>query len=130
MIEAVGGEANLRKITTRVTEFDYDFESQGVRASGRSYAKAPNKSAAETTYTALNKTIATEWEYFDGNAGSDLLSFAPLDKYSGKRLEDARIENDLYAPLDWKTNFRKIEITGTAKVGDEDAYVVVFTPEK
>ena len=129
-IEAAGGEANLRKVTSRVTEFDTDFESQGVKASGRSYAKAPNRSAAETSFTAFGKTIASEWEFFDGTDGSDLVSFEPLDKYSGKRLEDVRIDSDIYAPLDWKTNFKKVAITGFGKVGDEDAYVVTFEPEK
>jgi hypothetical protein len=129
-IEAAGGEANLRKVTSRVTEFDTDFESQGVKASGRSYAKAPNRSAAETSFTALGKPIASEWEFFDGSNGSDLVSFEPEDKYSGKRLEDVRIGSDIYAPLDWKTNFKKVSITGFGKVGDEDAYVVTFEPEK
>lgn len=129
-IEAVGGEANWRKHTSSVTQCDIDFENQGVKASSAAYAKAPNKTAAETTFTALNKTIADEWEFFDGEKGADMISFAPTEKYTGKRLEDVRINADFYGPLDWKTNYQKIEITGTAKVGDEDAIVVTFEPAK
>jgi len=129
-IEAVGGEAAWRKLSSRVVEFNVDLENQGVQAHGRQYAKAPNRNATETTFTALGKTIATEWEYFDGAGGSDLISFAPEDKYSGKRLEDIRIGADFYGPLDWKTNYKKVEVIGTAKINGEDAWIVSFEPEK
>ena len=129
-IEAIGGEANWRKVTTRVTEYDIDLENQGVRATAVSYAMQPNLSATETKMTALGKQIATGWEYFDGSNGEDIYSFAPADKYSGKRLEDARLGADFYAPLNWKANYKKVEVKRTAKVGDEDAFVVSFEPEK
>lgn len=129
-IDAGGGETNLRKVKSRVVEASVDLENQGVQATSVSYAKAPNKTASSTTMTALGKTIATGWEYFDGTTGEAAYSFAPVEKYSGKRLEDIRIGSDFYAPLDWRTNYKKIEITGTAKVDGEDAYTVVFQPEK
>jgi hypothetical protein len=52
--------------------------------------------------------------------------------YAGplKELDEARIASDFYAPLNWKRHFQKAEIKKMAKVGEEDAYVVVFTPEK
>jgi CubicO group peptidase (beta-lactamase class C family) len=129
-IDAAGGEANLRKVTTRVTEADIDLENQGVKATSVSYAKAPNKAATETKFTAVGKSIAAGWEFFDGTLGEEIYSFAPVDKLSGKRLEDARLSADLYSQLDWKTNFKKIEVKGTAKVGDEEAWAVSFEPEK
>jgi hypothetical protein len=54
----------------------------------------------------------------------------PYNPKTGKELEETRISSDFYAPLNWKTLFRKAEIRKMAKVGGEDAYVVVFTPEK
>lgn len=129
-IEAAGGEANLRKISSRVTEADIDLENQGVKAFSRSYSKAPNKSASEMTFTALGKTIATGWEYFDGSGGAEMYSFAPTEPFSGKRLEDVKLSADFYAGLDWKTNYKKVEVRGTAKVNGEDAWIVSFEPEK
>jgi len=129
-IDAVGGEANLRKVTSRVAEIDMDLENQGVKARSTSYNKAPNKGATETIFTAVGKNIGTSWEYFDGTDGAESVSFAPTEKFAGKRLEDARIGADFYSPLDWKTNFKKVDVLGTAKVGDEDAWVVSFTTEK
>ena len=128
VIEASGGEANIRKITTRVSTYEADFESQGIQSTGTIYAKAPNKSATETTMTALGKKIALVWEYFDGTAGEQATSFTPEDKLTGKRLEDARLGADMYAMLDWKTKFKKIDVKKIDKVGDEEAYLVEFEP--
>jgi hypothetical protein len=41
---------------------DIDLENQGIRATSKSYAKAPNKSATDTILIALGKTISTGWE--------------------------------------------------------------------
>ncbi|MBC7898595.1 MAG: beta-lactamase family protein [Saprospiraceae bacterium] len=129
-IEAAGGEANWRKLNTRVSTFSLDLENQGVQGFGTSYSKAPNKTCTEMTITALGKTIATGFEFFDGANGEELYSFAPADKYTGKRLEDIRLAADFYAPLDWTANYKKIEISSIGKAGGEEAYVVTFEPEK
>lgn len=129
-LAAAGGEANWRKITSRVVEFAMDFENQGVQAYGKQYQMAPNKSAAETVFTALGKKIGSEWEFFDGTGGQDVVSFAPGTVYTGKQLDDIRLANDFYSLLNWKTNYKTIEITAVKKVGGEDAYAVTFTPEK
>jgi CubicO group peptidase (beta-lactamase class C family) len=130
VVEALGGEANWRKLTSRVSTFEIDLENQGVKASATSYAKAPNKSATETTMTALGKTIATGFDFFDGNTGEEIYSFAPVEKYTGKRLEDVRIGADFYGPLDWKTKYKSVDITSVTKCVDEECYTVAFTPEK
>jgi CubicO group peptidase (beta-lactamase class C family) len=129
-IEAVGGEANWRKLNSRVMNYDIDLINQGVKGTVVSYSKAPNLSASETTMTAIGKTIAKGFEFFDGTRGEELYTFAPVEKYAGKRLEDARIGADFYSILNWKTNYKSVEVKGIEKVGDEECYVVEFTPEK
>lgn len=129
-IEAVGGEANYRKITSRVTIADSNLIHQGVKGTSTAYAKFPNKSATETTFTAVGKAIGKGWSFFDGTSGEESYSFYPAEKYTGKRIEDARIEADFYGILNWKTNFKTVEVIGTEKVGDEECYVIEFTPEK
>ncbi len=129
-VEAIGGEENLRKITTRYTEADVDFENQGVQGRSISWAKAPDRTATDMTMIALGKTIATGWEYFDGTGGEEIYSFAPADKYTGKRLEDVALSANFYAPLEWKTLYKKVTIRNKAKVGDDECYVVDFEPIK
>ncbi|MDQ3131770.1 MAG: beta-lactamase family protein [Acidobacteriota bacterium] len=129
-IDALGGDAAIRKINSREMKFELDFEHQGVKGSGTTYTKAPNLMATETTMTALGKPIATAFEYFDGAAGGDWASFSPADAYAGQRLEDVKYENDFYGLLNWKNGLKSSEITGTEKVGEEEVYVVVLRPEK
>ncbi len=129
-IAALGGEANWRKLTSREMKFELDFPQQGLKAYGTSYAKAPNLAAGNTTYTALGKPIATEFAYFDGATGGQILSFVPPEIYTGKKLEDLKLENDFYGFLNWKNGLKSSEVIKTEKVGDEEAYVVVFRPEK
>ncbi len=129
-IDALGGEANWRKLTSRTTVSEIDAVHQGVKGTTTSYAKLPNKTATETIMTAVGKTIAKGWEFFDGVNGEEFYTFAPLQKLSGKQLEDAKLNSDFYGLLNWKTNYKTVEVKGTEKVGDEECYVVEFTPEK
>ena len=129
-IAALGGEANWRKLTSRVTKFEIDFENQGVKGFGTRREKSPNLAATEMTFTALGKPIGTDFDYFDGSGGGDIISFAPAEIYTGQRLEDVKYTHDFYGLLDWKNNLKSSEIRGVEKVGDEDAYVVVLRPEK
>lgn len=129
-VEALGGDANWRKLSSRETKFEMDFENQGVKASGVSYTKAPNMSVADVTMTALGKNIATSFEYFDGTNGGEKISFAPAETYSGQRLEDVKYDNDFYGLVNWKKGLKSAEVSGTAKIAGEDTYVVVIRPEK
>ncbi|HEX6044864.1 MAG TPA: serine hydrolase [Pyrinomonadaceae bacterium] len=130
MIEALGGEANLRKHKSSVTQVEVDLENQGVQAKGSITARAPNLAASEMTFTALGKKIGSQISFFDGANGGEVMSFGPPETYSGKRLEDIRAASDFYDVLNWKTNYKTITVKKMAKVGDEDVYVVERRPEK
>ncbi len=130
VVEAMGGEAALRKHKTWRATVELDFEHQGVKGEGVIYAKAPNAVAQEVTFVALGKKLGALHDYFDGAQGGSEATFAPFEPKTGKELERASIASDFYAQLDWKRLFKSAELKRTAKVGEEDAYVVVFTPAK
>ncbi len=129
-IAALGGEANMRKINSRVTEFTIDAVHQGVKGYGKIYQKTPNKTSSKTTLTALGKKIGWINEYFDGTTGGEEYSFSRDEEYTGKRLEDIKIEKSFYGFLDWKDRFEKLEIVKIDKVGDEKSFLVSFKPKK
>lgn len=129
-IDALGGEANLRKINSRVTEFEMDFVSQGLKGKGSNYEKAPYSTFSKSEITALGKNIATIEEYFDGASGGEKTTFSEAETYTGQKLEDVKYKANFYGILDWKKDNAKAEITGTEKVGDEEAYVLRIKPEK
>jgi CubicO group peptidase (beta-lactamase class C family) len=124
MITAYGGEQNMRKHTSSLTKVEIDMESQGVKAEGEISARAPNLSASDMRLKALGKQIGTIVSYFDGAAGGEVISFGPEETYTGRRLEDIRLGADFYDVLNWKKNYKTIEVKRMAKVGDEDVYVV------
>jgi hypothetical protein len=130
VIGAAGGEANLRKHKSMITTSVIDFENQGMTGEVSTVAKAPNLSASNTTLTAQGKKIGTIREYFDGAKGGAQTSFSPAEAYADDQLNDARIDFDFYQLLNWKTLFKSVTVKEKSKLGDEEVYVVVKTPEK
>jgi CubicO group peptidase (beta-lactamase class C family) len=130
IIAAYGGEENLRKHKSSVMMIDIDFENQGVQGKGLISARAPNLAATDMTFVALGKKIGTIVSYFDGNAGGEVMSFAPEETYSGKRLEDIKAGFDFYDVLNWKANYKTLTVKRMGKVGDEDVYILEKRREK
>jgi CubicO group peptidase (beta-lactamase class C family) len=130
VIEAAGGEANLRKHRTMTVRFDVDIENQGLTGRGVLLSRAPNATAETITLFGMRKKIGTLREYYDGAQGGAEASFAPPAPHTGKQLADAAIAADFSPALNWKTLFKTVEIRKLAKVGDEEAYEVRKTPEK
>jgi CubicO group peptidase (beta-lactamase class C family) len=130
MIVAYGGEENLRKHKSSLTTVDVDLENQGVQAQGSISARAPNLAATDMTFTALGKKIGSIVSYFDGNGGGEVLSFAPTETYSGKRLEDIKAGSDFYDVLNWKSLYKTITVKRMGKVGTEDVYILEKRAEK
>jgi hypothetical protein len=130
IIAAYGGEENLRRHKSSVTTIEIDMEHQGVLGHGYVKAKAPGMFASHITLTALGKNIGTIDNYFDGNAGGQMISFAPEEIYTGKRLEDIKREAGFLGPLAWKASYKTLTVKGMTKVGDEEAYILEKVPEK
>lgn len=130
MIAASGGEENLRKHKSKLITAEMDFEHQGIEGVATMSARAPNAQATHIELTALGKKIGTIDEYYDGTEGGDVTSFSPGETKAGKSLDDARIAADFYDVLNWKKLFKSIEIKRMSKIGEEDVFVVVKTPEK
>jgi CubicO group peptidase (beta-lactamase class C family) len=130
MIAAYGGEENLLKHKSSFTTVEIDLESQGVQAKGTISARAPNLAASEITFTAVGKKLGTMASYFDGSAGGEMVSFAPAETYTGKRLVDVKAASDFHGVLNWKKNYQTITFKRMGKVGDEDVYIIERKNEK
>ena len=130
MIEAYGGEANLRKHKSVGDDCGTRFGEPGYESPRHDqYSRAKPGRQRIDVYRA-GKKVAQIVTFFDGNGGGEVMSFAPPETYSGKRLDDIRNGADFYDVLNWKTNYKNITIMRIIKVGDEEAYVVEKRPEK
>lgn len=130
VIAATGGEANLRKHKSSRTTYTLDLLNQGLSGEGTTSSRAPNQIEQSLTLIALGKKIGTLREFFDGASGGTETSFSLPDIKTAKQLDNARVQFDFYALPNWKTLYKNVEIKRMSKVGDEDAYVVVMTPER
>lgn len=130
VIEAEGGEANLRRHKSMLSRTTLEMPGQGLVGEGMVYKRAPYQSAEVITLRAAGKKIATMRKFFDGAQGGSESSFTVSTPLSDADINDARISSDFYRQLNWKTAFKSVVIKAIAKVGDEEAYVVESTPEK
>jgi outer membrane lipoprotein-sorting protein len=130
VIEAHGGEANLRRHKSMIQTIDVDFENQGVSGPGTISSRAPNATETQLTFMALGKKIGTYREFFDGTSGGEETSFSSGETKTGAQLDDARITSDFYQLVNWKKLFKTVALKRMSKVGEEEVYVVVKTPEK
>lgn len=126
-INALGGETNLRKHKTLETTYDIALVNQGVSGTGVISQKMPNLKLNTMTLNALGKRLGTIREYFNGATGGTTSSFLPSETKSEKELAQERAASDFYALLGWRELYKKIEITGTTKIGDEEVYIVAKT---
>ncbi|HKY04289.1 MAG TPA: hypothetical protein VJQ56_05345, partial [Blastocatellia bacterium] len=76
------------------------------------------------------KKIATIREYFDGRHGGVETTFSLAKPFDAKQLDQAKIDANFHKTLNWKTLYKEVKLKETSKVGDEEVYVVVKTPEK
>jgi CubicO group peptidase (beta-lactamase class C family) len=129
VINAAGGEANIRQHKSFVGTYVSNYEHQGVKGEGAFFAKAPNYFSFNETLLALDKKIGSISEYFDGTKGSMVMSFTPVEVYNEKLLQMVKARSDFYQLLNWKTLYKTVAIKGITKIGDEEAYIVVKTPE-
>ncbi len=130
VIAAHGGEAALRKHKSLVTTYALDFPTQGLSGEGATRNRAPYAAAQEITFNALGKKIGWLRQFFDGASGGTETSFMPPETMTAKQIDNARVQYDFYLMPNWKTLFKSVTIKRMDKVGGEDVYIIVMTPER
>jgi len=119
-IAAIGGEAELKKITSAVQMGD--FEVQGQKLSLTIKQMAPNMEATEV---AMAGNVVMK-DAFNGTAGSK--SQGPNKMaYTPEEINEKKGKTGLFEQLNYSKT-AKVETAGTAKVGTADAYKLVITP--
>jgi hypothetical protein len=128
-VEALGGEQALRKITSRVvTGTTFIPSGPGgaipLPASVERLEKAPN--LVVNTYKTPTSTSA---DGFDGTRAWSQNAAGRVTDVQGVDQQRAQRDADFYLPLDLKQQYAKMEVRGTERVNQHDAYLVVGTPK-
>jgi CubicO group peptidase (beta-lactamase class C family) len=129
MVDAAGGETNLRRHKSIIKNVALDYEQQGITGEGVFHNQSPNLLTKSITLFALGRKLGTIYEYFVGTKGGIETSFLPRRVFSGEQLQNLRIASDFHPLLNWKSLFKNVSIKNVSKIGDEEVYVVVKTPE-
>ena len=129
-VEALGGEAALRRVTSRVitgTQFIPTGPGGTVPtpAAVERYQKAPN--FAVTTYRAPAYAIS---QGFDGTTGWAQDQAGRVTAPLALDVARAARAADFYEPLNLKRQYAEIAVRGIERVNGRDAYLVVGIPPK
>jgi photosynthetic reaction center cytochrome c subunit len=117
-IQAVGGASAVDKITSRVMKGSIDFGGRSLPID--IYAKDPEKRISFTHMSEGDSVTA-----FNGKEGWLGTPGRPLREMHGSDLDGAAIDADLHLATDLKQMFSKMQVRGSEKIDDHQAYEVV-----
>lgn len=129
MIEAAGGEEDLRRHTSMEIRVRKTYENHGVIADLTIEKKAPASLNLVERWTAAGKDIGRVRLYFDGSAGGQETSFGQDAINDAEANRRARREYAFHQLPDLKALYKTLAVLGSAKVGSEETWVVELTPE-
>lgn len=127
-IEALGGEAKLRAVTSRVITGTRDIPSGpgGIDATPSQVEVSQKGSLTRNTYITAKFTVA------DGYDGTNAWTQTAAGAVNTVAMPDAgRVKRaaTLHDALELKQIYTSLEVRGTEMVGRRKAYVVVGTPD-
>ena len=128
-VQALGGEAALRKVTSMVitgTRQNYPPPGGTVPPAFpiEEYAKAPNLSV-----TIGQPANGVTGSGFDGTVAWTQDGRGRVTKLDGNAVSRARRDADFYPALDLKQQYQRLAVRGVEKIGDRDTYVLVGVPQ-
>jgi hypothetical protein len=134
-IQALGGEAALRKVTSRVIIAKRDYPAgpaglQPVIADVEIDQQAPNLTVM---FSKAEKLAVSEG--FDGQTAWAQGMNGNVNNLPEPDQQRAKRSADFYESLDLAKNYERMEVVGTEKVNNKDAYVLLAyaqndTPER
>jgi len=124
MVKAMGGEANLRKITHRTLTGTFELPMAQIKAPLVIHGAAPNLRHVSVEIGDAGMFL----NGFDGKVAwrDDPQSGAAV--IEGPRREQIVQEADFYAALNYRKNFKSVEVAGLVEFNDVRCYQLTLTP--
>ncbi len=122
-VKAAGGRAAMENVKSRVTLGTID-SGGGTLFSLEISEKAPDKSLSKVDVPGQGTVL----QGFDGKVGWDSTFNQGVQELSGAMLAAVRRNSQFYRWLHMKELFGKLEVVGTAKVGERETVVLEATP--
>lgn len=125
-VEALGGKTALEKSTSRVAKGNFELPEMGATGTLTIYAKAPNKTAVVVDVPGFGAVK----QGFDGTVAWEDNPQAGLTEKSGAALATAKRDATYQRELQLKSLYKQWEVKGKQKIGDQDCYQLVATPDQ
>jgi hypothetical protein len=125
-VQALGGKPALEKISSRVSEGNFDVPEMGAGGSITIYAKAPNKTALVIEVPGFG----TIRQGVDGEVAWEDSPMSGLTEKSGAALAAAKRDATFNRELNLKAHYKEVEMKGKQQIGDQQVYALVLTPEE
>lgn len=127
-VEVTGGREAYNKITSSVAKGSLEIKAQGLTGTVMIYAKNPNKFLNVMTLQGVGEMK----QGYDGKIGWAQDPFSGLRTLDGPELSEMKRQADFNSSLKWRELYKKIELVGTKKLDQGEAYVIRLTlkPEK
>lgn len=122
--KAIGGKEANEKIKSRYSKGVLELMPMGIKGTFEIYAAAPNKSFNKTSLAGLGDIV----EGFDGQTAWSINPLQGNRDKEGEELTQAKLTYDFYRETNLAKLYPKLELKGTEKVGDSEAYIIVGTP--
>jgi hypothetical protein len=133
-IAAMGGRAAMETIKTRQTTGSITLTTPAGDIPGTIDVTnaAPNKARTviKADLSSLGAGPMVIDQRFDGTTGYVLDSLQGDRPITGDQLENMRANSFPHPFLNYKAQGTSVKLTGKEKVGDRDAYVLLFEPSK
>jgi photosynthetic reaction center cytochrome c subunit len=117
-LKAVGGAAAIDKVTSRMMKGTITFGDRDVPID--IFSKDPDKRVS-LTHTPDGDSVTA----FDGHDGWLGVPGRPVREMHGPDIDGAAMDADLHFAAHLKGIFSEVQVRGTEKIGDHDAYLVV-----
>lgn len=121
-VEASGGSAAWKKLTSRVSRGTIDVPSMNLSGTIEVYEKAPDR-----MLVVIVMAGAQFRQGFDGAAGWSDDPQNGLREQTGPELVETRRDADFYRPLDLSRLYAKFTVRGREEIRERDTYLVEAT---
>jgi hypothetical protein len=122
-IEAIGGEAAIRKHTSMVTKGTLSMPAAGMSGKLEIITLAPNKILTLMEFAGVGKIT----QGFDGTVGWSMNPMQGPSLIEGSMLEELKKSSDMYKDLDPSKIWTKAETKGAVNYGGIPCYEIAVT---
>ena len=129
MIDAIGGETNLRRHTSMELRARKSYENQGVNADLTIQESAPAMHNEIEVWTAAGRNIGSLRVYFDSVSGGQETTFGQDEINDAEANGRARRDDAWHPLLEWKRLYKAVAVRGPGKIDDEPTWLVELTPD-